>query len=322
MKYGYTPKLMSLDSVEDDDFIICIAWMGAPSVILERLWNKNDIIEAINITEKEAGKEASSIFCAEVGGLNSMEPLCASMALGLPLIDGDGMSRAFPNLSHIDHLFPDGVRYPFVFYNTANNTHSVHYGDSISVIEPKVIGALIKSGFIGVICFGLDGDQVKKSFRNTISLSWKIGKALSTAKENDQTYEQAIQSFTNAKCVFSGMVTEIHSKTGIHDHGYFIILDKSTQQEMKILYLNESIQAEIDGNIICVVPDIIGIIDRDTGEPFQNADIQYGFNVSVICIPVSPKLVAKPEKYGTQFFNLETEYKPIGDYKEPQSILD
>ena len=35
---------------------------------------------------------------AEVGGMNSIEPLLVGARLGLPVIDADGMGRAFPEL--------------------------------------------------------------------------------------------------------------------------------------------------------------------------------------------------------------------------------
>lgn len=38
------------------------------------------------------------ILCAEVGGMNSLEPLQVSATLGLPALDADGMGRAFPML--------------------------------------------------------------------------------------------------------------------------------------------------------------------------------------------------------------------------------
>lgn len=35
---------------------------------------------------------------AEIGGLNAVEPLCVAALMDLPVIDCDGMGRAFPEL--------------------------------------------------------------------------------------------------------------------------------------------------------------------------------------------------------------------------------
>ena len=37
---------------------------------------------------------------AEIGGMNSIEPLILAAELGLPFADCDGMGRAFPELQH------------------------------------------------------------------------------------------------------------------------------------------------------------------------------------------------------------------------------
>ena len=38
------------------------------------------------------------LICAEVGGVNSLEPLVVGAEKGLPVMDADGMGRAFPEL--------------------------------------------------------------------------------------------------------------------------------------------------------------------------------------------------------------------------------
>lgn len=37
-------------------------------------------------------------MAAEVGGANSFEPLVVGAKVGLPVLDADGMGRAFPEL--------------------------------------------------------------------------------------------------------------------------------------------------------------------------------------------------------------------------------
>jgi DUF917 family protein len=44
------------------------------------------------------GSHVVGVLCAEVGGMNSLEPLMVSAILGLPSVDADGMGRAFPML--------------------------------------------------------------------------------------------------------------------------------------------------------------------------------------------------------------------------------
>ncbi|XP_070176718.1 uncharacterized protein [Littorina saxatilis] len=50
------------------------------------------------LTTGVGGQRVIGVLCAEVGGMNSLEPLMVSAILGLPCLDADGMGRAFPML--------------------------------------------------------------------------------------------------------------------------------------------------------------------------------------------------------------------------------
>ncbi len=41
---------------------------------------------------------ATALSCFEIGGLNSIEPLVLGAEIGLPVVDADGMGRAFPEV--------------------------------------------------------------------------------------------------------------------------------------------------------------------------------------------------------------------------------
>ena len=51
--------------------------------------------------EKHLGRRVDAIIPAEVGGLNSIIPLALGAQVGLPVIDGDGMGRAFPHIEMV-----------------------------------------------------------------------------------------------------------------------------------------------------------------------------------------------------------------------------
>lgn len=40
---------------------------------------------------------------AEIGGMNSIEPLLVGANMKLPVLDADGMGRAFPELQVLSH---------------------------------------------------------------------------------------------------------------------------------------------------------------------------------------------------------------------------
>ena len=54
------------------------------------------------------------LMCAEIGGLNSVEPLVTSAESGYPVVDADGMGRAFPELQMYSPFIYGARPYPSV----------------------------------------------------------------------------------------------------------------------------------------------------------------------------------------------------------------
>lgn len=46
-------------------------------------------------------EEVTAMFAAEIGGVNSFEPIIVGAMMDLPIVDADGMGRAFPEIQVI-----------------------------------------------------------------------------------------------------------------------------------------------------------------------------------------------------------------------------
>ena len=53
--------------------------------------------------ENYLGYSIDALISAEIGGLNSMMPLAVSAQKQLPVLDADGMGRAFPHLEMVTY---------------------------------------------------------------------------------------------------------------------------------------------------------------------------------------------------------------------------
>src|SRR6202142_4558611 len=91
-------RLVDVDGLDDDALIAPVCMMGAPTVMTEKLPQGEEIVVALRKLEKFLGRKVDGLLCGEAGGINSTTPFVAAAATGLPLIDGDGMGRAFPEL--------------------------------------------------------------------------------------------------------------------------------------------------------------------------------------------------------------------------------
>src|SRR5699024_9402565 len=58
--------------------------------------------------EKRLGTNIAATFPIEAGGINSMLPFVLAARLGLPVVDVDGMGRAFPEIQ-MTTFYLDGI---------------------------------------------------------------------------------------------------------------------------------------------------------------------------------------------------------------------
>ena len=91
-------RLVDVEGLDDDALIAPVCMMGAPTVMTEKLPQGEEIVIALRKLEKFLGRKVDAVLCGEAGGLNSTTPFVAAAAADLPLVDGDGMGRAFPEL--------------------------------------------------------------------------------------------------------------------------------------------------------------------------------------------------------------------------------
>ncbi len=108
-----------------------------------------------------------------------------------------------------------------------------------------------------------------------------------------------------------------------------------TEQERKNLVIpfqNEYLAAAlIDPNdpkgteeMLCTVPDLISILGQD-GEAIGSPELRYGLRCQVIAMPAHPLWTETElgvKVGGPEFFDLGVDFKSIGKYKLPRSVIE
>jgi uncharacterized protein len=101
LRRGFHLQLIEIEQVPVDTYVLPCAFIGSPTVLIEKLPSGTEVLNAvremIQVCEAD-GKRVSALMCCEIGGMNSLEPLLVGAKLGLPVVSGDGMGRAFPEL--------------------------------------------------------------------------------------------------------------------------------------------------------------------------------------------------------------------------------
>lgn len=311
-------NVIDVEELPDEALVIPVCMMGAPTVMLEKLPRGDEAINALRSLEAVLGRKADAVFCIEAGGLNSTIPIAVAATARLPIVDGDGMGRAFPELQMVSMTMFDIHACPMSMADEKGNALVLNTVDNLSTEKfARVI--TVEMGGAGLIAlYPMTGAEAKKSIlRGSLSLISNIGKIIRSEQSANRNPADKLASELNGVRLFEGRITDVERRTeGGFARGQATIqgLDSFQGRSMKLNFQNEFLLAEDDlGKPLAMTPDLICLLDLETGQPITTETMGYGYRVIVFGLPCDPKWRSKQglSLVGPKYFGYETEYKPI-----------
>ena len=310
------------DELDDDLFVVPTAMMGAPTVMVEKIARGTEAVAALRALERHLGRHADATMPIECGGMNSMIPLLVAARTGLPVVDADGMGRAFPELQ-METFFVYGVPgSPMAIAGENYESVIIDTGADSRRMEWLARGVTIRLGGASHIAeYSMSGADVKRTaVPRTLSLGRSLGRAVRAAREAHTDPVEALRAalsttiYTNLRVLFRGKVVDVERRTVegfARGKARFTSFDGDSRLE--IAFQNEHLVALVDGEARCSVPDLICVLEADTTEPITTEALRYGQRVTVVGIS-TPELMRTPEAlavFGPACFGLEVPFRPV-----------
>ena len=196
--------LLDPDEVPDDALIVPFAMMGAPTVLCEKIIGGSEYKALFDIVSSHEGRKVYATMPMEAGGLNSMFPIAAAARLGLPMVDCDGMGRAFPELQMVTFTIGGISASPMGLADEKGNT--VIFDTITNKWSEELARAVTMScgGSVAVTLYNLTGKQLKEyGVKGIVTRSEQLGAAMRTVKNvTDKTPEEAFLEFTEGFKLF------------------------------------------------------------------------------------------------------------------------
>ncbi len=310
-------SLVDVADLPDDALIVPACMMGAPTVMTEKLPQGEELLNAFHQLEKLMGRKIDAVLCCEAGGVNSTIPFVIAAATGLPLVDGDGMGRAFPELQMVTFTLHGVSATPMVMCDDKGNSIVL---DTVSNAwtERLARAATIEMGGSALLTFyPMDGATAKRAVvRGTLSLCARIGATLRETKAAHGDPVAALVDLLDASVMFHGRIQDIERRTeGGFARGKAVLtgVEEYRGQELRLDFQNEFLIAERDGKVLATTPDLISVIEADSGMPVTTDSLRYGQRLIAIAYPCDPKWVtaAGIELVGPRYFKYDRDYQPI-----------
>ncbi len=278
-RHGSVP-MIDIDSLLPDDLVVPVALVGAPTVAIEKFASMQQFVGALAAVEKTLGRKASVLMCTEADGLNSTLAFAVASQVGLPLLDGDLIGRAFPELQMA--LCDD--RGNTVVMDTVAHQHSERFLRSL-------LGDM--GGSAGAVLCPMTGVQAKLVANpGSLTKLREAGDTILAARQDKRDPVTALVQFLGARRLFEGKVIDVHrATTGGQNHGTTTLVGFHSEGHRRchVRFRNEFLIAEVDGAVVATTPDLMAMLDVDTGEPITAERVRDGLRVTLIGFPCHPK---------------------------------
>lgn len=311
--------LLELHQLPDDCLVAAIGSMGSPELMEENPPDGTEGLKAIALLEKALHRKVDALYTLEGAGVNHLYPLIVSAKSGLPILNGDGMGRAFPELQmSTPHIY--GRRgTPFVLISRWGFEQVFEQEDNYQ-LELKTRKALAEKSGTGYFAgFALTGRQAKECLiPGLYTLCREIGEALSI-----QNYDRVLpvlskitQNSLYGKAVelFIGRVTEIEQIDTLNVRTFVFQGTKHyTHQKLSVHCQNENVIAYRNEQVAAMVPDLISFLSYPTCLPLNNNEIGKGMEIAILGIP-SPNILRTRKALsiiGPQIFGYKMEYQSL-----------
>jgi len=307
-------EVVDLDDLPDDAMVMPCGGIGAPLIWIEKIDAGDEIARVIPIVERLHGAPVVALMSAEIGGSNGMSPVVWCARAGLPLLDADGMGRAFPEVPQVTMEVAGISPNPAVMTDERGNTIVFEGIDGHWMERMERAAAVEFGGQAYSSEYQMTVAQAKTATaRGTVSLAIRIGEAVLGA-EHDPI--DALVETLEAVALIEGKVVDVERRvTGGFVRGSVTIegVGSASGRAQRLEIQNENLVALEDGEVLAMVPDIITVCDTATGQPIHTERLRYGQRVTVIAFPCDPiwRTDRGLELAGPRAFGYDLDYVPV-----------
>ncbi len=296
LRAGKRITVVDIGEVPDDALVTSVGGMGAPVISIERPPRGDEYQNALRALEAHIGRSFTHIVPGEIGGSNSTRPLLVGAQTGLPVIDGDGMGRAFPELQMCTFMMEGVPATPAALADYNGYTVIFDRAADPRVLERYARAVTIQMGGAAGYAFPvMTGADLKRTvIPRTLTLAHALGKAVIDAQAAHRDPVSAVLDVMGGIRLFSGKITDVSRRfVGGFARGEVAIDGSGPDDGERLLidFQNENLIArDRDGNVRAVVPDLICIVDQETAAPITTEVLRYGLRVAVLGIPAPAQL--------------------------------
>ena len=276
-----------------DDLAIPVGLVGSVVAYTEKPSDALPFVEAFDAIRLDT--QTPFVCSYETAGMNTFAGVLVAASAGVPLVDVDGMGRAFPGL-HQTSFRLGGVKItPCSIVSSAGRRIDI-LGHTPEEAE-EVIRTLMRTagGWAAFAGYSMTGTDIRRAgIPGSLRRALDLGTGLTSALKSRGNARDAIEVFaretTSASLIAHGRIVEVtwrnaHDKQHIERRAGSIVVESAADGRfLRIEAQSEYLLLMEAGEVLAATPDIIDVLDARTGTPIVAEALLPGFAVCVITV--------------------------------------
>lgn len=320
LKAGKKLRVGSLDEIPDDALVVSPYHVGsvAPNLKATKKTVVSDPFSvALELIERQLKRKAAATVASELGGGNTAAALHVAANLNIPLVDGDLMGRAGPELHQSTaHIFNVPVAPSAIVSETGNSILIEKYADIDDYEALARHVAVLAGTHAAVIDTPMTKSVAMHTLVNgTITKAMAAGNAVRLANAGGKDPVDSVREALKGWLIFRGVIAKYEWR---NERGFLFGdatlrgMNESQGHELRSWIQNEHIFAWQDGKAAVMPPDLIIFVDGK-GHGITNDNLKPGLEISVVAAK-APEVWRSGkglELFGPRHFGLDYDYTPV-----------
>ena len=310
-------RLVDLDELDSDGLVMSCGEIGAPTVSLEKLQRGDEGNRLRDAVQRLWGRPVAALMCAEIGGGNGLVPVSWAARTNLPLVDADGMGRAFPEVPQVTMELAGISPNPAVMTDERGNlivfqAIGGHWLERMERAAAVEFGGMASSA---EYCLTV-AEAREATVRGSVSLAIRIGEVIAHAARDPVG---TLVADLGAHRLLGGKIADVERRTTKGFVRGAVVVEGLGDDKGRLLRLelqNENLLALERGEVLASVPDIITVLDSETADAIPTERVRYGQRVTVIAFPCDPiwRTPRGIEMAGPRAFGYDFDYVPLEEH--------
>ena len=292
MDSGGRLVIASLDEFQDEDLLASPYFVGSVATLETKASRKTTVIdpvaEAVSLLESRLGRKLAGTVASEIGGGNTAACLAIAGKLGIPMVDGDLMGRAGPELHQSTMQIFNFSMAPSAIVSESGNRILVESYASIDDYESIArYVSVVSEGHAAVVDSPLTKDKAQECvIQGTVSKCIAIGRTRRIAlKENKDPVAAVLGDLPNGRLLMEGKV----EKYSWRDEKGFLLGEATVEgtgkwgkKMFRSWIMNEHIMGWLNDKPTVMPPDLFMFLEPSSGLGVTNDRLKEGMEVAIV----------------------------------------